>query len=1799
MPTLWVPGVKVPPEKPKESLLGGALTIETLHASRVEALVRGAAVPELPVDAADDDIVEIELEGGVREWTSVAQLRADLEEHGIAAPDRSAAPPPVDGERIPVLLPRGPQTRSAGGWILKGLQIFHVSPSDALAKLAAQEIVAKFEDERPTPSGVYPCPDDFVLDSGKVLKPGDVAADGTLLVFLHGTASSTQGSFSKLAGTQEWKDLRGEYGARIFVLEHHTLSVSPLQNAIDLLTVLPAGAALHLVSHSRGGLIGELLCRGAVAESDLAPFAKRPDLELFHRFGELLRDKRPRIERFVRVACPARGTLLASRRLDRYLSVILNLFRLIPVLRTPPLDVLYEILRATLLTLAKERTDPKELPGLEAMMPESPVIHLLNQAATASGELGVIAGDIQGQGVWGSLKVFATDVFYREDHDLVVNTRSMYGGAAREKVSVFFDKGPDVNHFSYFGNETSRRRLPAWLLRDEGERRGLFTEIRPAPAGEVRGEALREEDRRDVVFLVPDFLGSQLGDDRGWIWPDLKALTHGGLLRLSMDRRVDVGPLVPQPYADLVTLLSHQVRVVPLPYDWRASVLDSADRLAAEVAAELDRHDRRVSFLAHGMGGLVMRALVARKEGLWGRIRERGGQLVLLGTPSHGTLFAARLLLGEETLLRQLDLLDIGHEAGELTQLFAAFPAVLEMLPEGGEIDLFNPASWTEMAQACLKLGIPAPQALAAARNARAELDAALRRAEAGTEGLVYVAGSAPWTPARLTWRGKPGKSTPVFEGTQEGDGRVPHALGRLTGVPTWYAKAPHGGLARDGVLFAALLELLQRGETRLLPSRPPEGATPELLPAPSPEPLLFPDQDELLAAAFGYDLAAPAVADLLALQVSVAHGDLKHAHYPVTVGHYEHDTIVSAEKLLDRQLKNALSERHRLGLYPGPKGTVEVVLVPGSSPPGALVIGLGEVGRISPALVRDGVARVALRYALTVAKPAGTGEAGPWRPATISAVLLGTGGGRPISIEESVTAIVEGVLQANRALRDQGFWDRVRIDGVEIVELYEAVAIQAAHAARGLASQLRSRLREHERIEAATALSRLPGGKVRQPVSYYYGGWWRRLQILRETDHELSFEVLTERARTEKTRLTIQPALVDYFVREASTQAAYPRQVAETLFELLLPYELKEQAQEETNLVLLLTEDTAQYPWELLADRSSTNANGPFVTCVGVIRQLRTEQNEFRPVVRVPRDRLALVVGDPSSLLPELRSAQAEACEVAEALKAGGYAPNHLSRPSGWEVIRELYAQDYQILHLAGHGQYDASRPEASGVVIGPGLFLTAAELRQLRPVPPFIFINCCHLGSVAQPFPHLAASLAVELIKMGVRALVVAGWAVEDNVARIFARRLYEALLSGQRFGQAVLLARQAAYRERPEGNTWGAYQCYGDPDFTFDLRRVQESAQTDPASYVSPREFLDEFAGLQGEAQVATDAAVWDTLRQRAADLDRALPADWRDGEMLSALAGVRGDLGDWKRAIEDYRQAIITSKATVTVQDLESLANLEARYAARLKSTGIVDESLGDSGKLRETAQVRLHWLLQLGTNSERLSLVGSAYKRIALAAENEEARTAVLQKGAGFYWQAHKMRQEENGTVDPYPALNWVACQIALGPEETEDLLGLIDACEREGARLAEADSKFFHRLHASDAMLHRHLILNDLDQLDVEPKVVASYRQVLQTGASFKEVSSVAEHLEFLREMIRERSPEMADALLRIRHSLGVMAPPDALSPSASFPSLPIGGRAIEEGGRGGELTASSASRTGTKHRRKGPSSGRKKSPAD
>ena len=88
---------------------------------------------------------------------------------------------------------------------------------------------------------------------------------------------------------------------------------------------------------------------------------------------------------------------------------------------------------------------------------------------------------------------------------------------------------------------------------------------------------------------------------------------------------------------------------------------------------------------------------------------------------------------------------------------------------------------------------------------------------------LLYVAGYDQDTPVAVQIQA-PGRFT--YQITTDGDGRVPHALGLLEGVETFWVRESHGGLPKNPNVLAAVHDLLQAGATTALESSKPPPAS-------------------------------------------------------------------------------------------------------------------------------------------------------------------------------------------------------------------------------------------------------------------------------------------------------------------------------------------------------------------------------------------------------------------------------------------------------------------------------------------------------------------------------------------------------------------------------------------------------------------------------------------------------------------------------------------------------------------------------------------------------------------------------------------------------------------------------------------------------------------------------------------------------------------------------------------------------------------------------------------------------------
>ena len=1794
---------------------------------------RDAAAP--PIAVQRDEIVRVEFDNGIKLW-----MRADdlVHERGRASTARGAGGAEVvDIDTAPRAgLRNGPDgTRGLLGVGIKVLEFFGVEVAAEVATHLAADIEKR--QLKGNAPGLYRCP----LSAERPLQPvpdGQALPGGApLLVFLHGTMSSFRGSFSAIEA-----DLGGEagaparearqvlhqtYGDNVYAFEHLTLTQSPIRNALDLARRLPAGAELHLVSHSRGGLVGELLClaerdptddplatgvletlfaedRTLEQQLNLLPLsdaekkgraaARAQDQRDLRELLQLLDSKRPRVRRFVRVACPARGTTLASGRLDRWLSVLDLLLG----------NGLFGQAADFLLAVMKQRTDPRTMPGIEAMMPGSAVTRLLQLPGLVTrADLSVIAGDIEGDSLWGKLKWLAADWFYGSEHDLVVNTGSMSGGLRRAEGQARWleDRGPQVNHFRYFTNPGSLRWMLNALIRAD-DASGGFSPFVQARVEEPRWRSAVARSRagdtpRPIVVVIPGTMGSELkvGDSR--VWLSYWSLLRGGLADVGWGA-ADVRPvdLLDDFYGPLLEHLARDHRVEILPYDWRRSVRDTAQVLAQKLEAlvpDAERTGQPLHIVAHSMGGLVARTAIAGPgKAVWERMGQLAGgsRLLMLGTPNRGSHEAVRWLTGYNPTEAKLTLLDLKHGINGIIDIVRRYPGMAELLPFAELAGEPNPyadaATWRSLKKA---MGAGFPLIDEATLKDAAATWALLKNAAPDPERMRYVAGCQNATVVGHVLAEDGDEGTPKriqWLANGEGDGTVAWASGRLEGVPMVYAEdTGHDELCAntdDRRIFRAYVDLLATGRTDQLPSTPPrrardaEGAaTSFVLPDLPP---LDDVPDEAAVRGMGFSgarrRARRAAAATPVIAVSVRHADLAYARHAVLVGHYQGDTIVSAEAALNQRLGDALARKRDLGLYPGPHGTHAVFFNedPQRSPSGALVVGLGEVGELATgrlqASVRDAMLEFALRLAqrpesLAEARASGSGRVA----ARLSCLLVGSGGAG-LSVHESVEALLRAVVDANRRLEDTHLDSRVLYTDLEFIEVFEDRAIAAA---RSVAAALQATEIGAAATWAPPIVSEGPGRRKRR---FYEEdrSWDQRIEITEDVDvGQLRFNVATNRARTIETLATGQLKLADLFVARASASADADTDLSRTLFELLLPPGFKDSAPDQRDMVLQVDERSARFPWELLEDRWSRNGL-PLAIEAGMVRQFKVRDWRARPASAL--EDTALVIGNPDlegdADFPDLPGARSEAAAVRDLLRHPYSSANvvDLIDAKAPDIVAALHRRPWRVLHLAGHGEHEFaatkdSKP-MSGMVIGKGMFLTPGDVAQMRSVPELVFINCCHLGKTLStrpptPFGHLAANLGAQFIEMGVRAVICAGWAVDDDAALTFARTFYEALFQGQLFRDAVKAARRATHERHPGRNTWGAYQCYGDPAWRLEHNGSAGSGMPDP-EYVSRHELLADLDNLAEAARVQSrrENLADDTVAARqTAAIERLLqrvPASAREAWLARAdiAAGIGFAYGEamlFEQAISWLDKALLARDGDCPVRAVEQAANMRVRLAADAATELRRDEKttvaqLNAVADRIEATIVELDFINQRAATPERLLLLGSACKRLAWVRRDTAPRVEALLNMAQYYRSALDMQ----GGDDSRSLANWgVACLLLqrLAPDIGRgdwhgELDGLVTRqAERNAARMA-AEPDFWGSVGLADlALVQLLLAVPDADTCQGHAERAAeAYRAALARGASLREASSVREHLEFLIDLTETWPESAGQALESVRAAL-------------------------------------------------------------
>jgi pimeloyl-ACP methyl ester carboxylesterase len=344
----------------------------------------------------------------------------------------------------------------------------------------------------------------------------------------------------------------------------------------------------------------------------------------------------------------------------------------------------------------------------------------------------------------------------------------------------------------------------------------------------MHARALRRNLRRATeepdgnVIVLHGIMGAELtATDRSGaaaaVWVRPLRLLAGAIRRLHLgpdglnaqdpNWTVEASAILKKHYGELLLALSERWRVVPFFYDWRKDLRGAADSLNAAIARHFPSGEP-VHLVAHSMGGLVARTFVADYPERWQAIR---GRLVMLGTPNYGSYDIVRALAGRERLIRLLALADFRMSLQELLGILNSFPGTYQLLPSP-EAD---PAAAPLYERKTYDPVFVSDRHLENAREHHARLAAAV-----DPQRMVYVAGARQATFVGVDPAGV--RDDRSYRVSQEGDGRVSHALGSLKGVTTYYAEASHGGLTREPAVLQAVHELLRDGTTTVLGQQPP-----------------------------------------------------------------------------------------------------------------------------------------------------------------------------------------------------------------------------------------------------------------------------------------------------------------------------------------------------------------------------------------------------------------------------------------------------------------------------------------------------------------------------------------------------------------------------------------------------------------------------------------------------------------------------------------------------------------------------------------------------------------------------------------------------------------------------------------------------------------------------------------------------------------------------------------------------------------------------------------------------------------
>ncbi|MFC1675281.1 CHAT domain-containing protein [Candidatus Omnitrophota bacterium] len=316
------------------------------------------------------------------------------------------------------------------------------------------------------------------------------------------------------------------------------------------------------------------------------------------------------------------------------------------------------------------------------------------------------------------------------------------------------------------------------------------------------------------------------------------------------------------------------------------------------------------------------------------------------------------------------------------------------------------------------------------------------------------------------------------------------------------------------------------------------------------------------------------------------------------------------------------------------------------------------------------------------------------------------------------------------------------------------------------------------------------------------------------------------------------------YSLQEDSVAAL--KKTGQLLWDHLLPKPAKDKLKSSLSkdLILSIDEGLVDIPWELLYD-------GKEFLCLkfNLGRVVRTTESaappQYRSLSSTPR---MLILANPTN---DLRSAYHEGLQIKNKFDKRR---KEVAIDFKSTDIDTLYVKknlrDYDIVHFAGHCEYDDDDYKNSGWVMADDKFsvqdiLTLGETLSL---PSLVFSNACQSahrlssGEVEADYQKKTYNLASAFLFSGVRHYIGTVRRIEDAVSLAFAKEFYTRLICGSSLGESVRLARLELIKQHGlKAISWTSYLLYGDPSFTLFRKRIKTLRPRFKRAFFSKRRLI----------------------------------------------------------------------------------------------------------------------------------------------------------------------------------------------------------------------------------------------------------------------------------------------------------------------------------------------------------------------